>query len=141
MAKKRTKVILALIILLFAFLSGTLWAKGWNDEVSRSRGVMVFFTTYQELQPQDRQLIINDLRCMQIRRFAFLRGITMAKVRKIATKSIFSSKNQTIRTGTHRCQRLLYVLASNATNHRFSHSSIVVCASSGRELLARNDSS
>ena len=73
MAKKHTKVILALIILLFAFLSGTLWAKGWNDEVSRSQGVMVFFITYQDLQPQDRQLIINDLRLhadSQVRLFA-----------------------------------------------------------------------
>ncbi len=73
MANRNTKMILALLVLLVAFLSGTLWAKSWKDEVSRAQGVIVFYTTYQELQPHDRQLIIDELRLhsdSQVRIFA-----------------------------------------------------------------------
>lgn len=46
--------------LLCVCFSQNLWANGWSDEVIRTQGVIVFFTTYKELKGKDKTELINE---------------------------------------------------------------------------------
>ncbi len=64
---QKSRIILALIVLAWAFSSNPSWANGfslhhWADESIKNQGVMVFYITYKPVIGKERDMLIEGLK-------------------------------------------------------------------------------